>query len=150
MKRKLTRLFSIITIITCFAFASNAQEIGIRFGGTNGAGGAAIDGLFDVAQFSRVHVDLGFYSGGMGIDGLWDFLYRPIGAEAFSWYLGAGVSTFIGDKFQLGASGEIGAQYYFNSVPISLGVDWRPTLWLTNTRFRADSFGINVRYVFGK
>lgn len=149
MKRKITRLFVVIAIATFTVITTNAQEIGVRFGGTNGAGGAAIDGVFEAGQFSRIHADLGFYRGGMGADALWDFIYRPLGDEAFNWYLGVGPSLYLGDDFWLGASGEIGLEYRFETVPISLGIDWRPTLWIVEeTKFGADSFGLNVRFVF--
>ena len=150
MKNSFRKLFYAIAIIAGIALTANAQEVGVRFGGTNGAVGAAIDGIFGVGEFSRIHADLGFYKGGVGIDALWDFLNKPLGAEAFNWYLGVGPSMFIGDDFQFGASGEIGLEYHFSGAPIALGLDWRPTLWITNTRFGADSFGLNVRYVFGK
>jgi hypothetical protein len=149
MRKSMQKLIVVMAFIMA-GMLSNAQEVGIRFGGTNGAGGAAIDGIFGLGEFSRIHADLGFYKGGVGIDALWDFLHKPLGGEAFNWYVGAGLSTYIGDDFQIGASGEIGIDYYFNAVPISLGLDWRPTLWITDTRFGADSFGLNVRYVFGK
>ena len=29
------------------------------------------------------------FGSGVGIDVLWDFLYRPLGDEAFNWYVGA-------------------------------------------------------------
>ena len=150
MKKSFRKLFCAIAIIAGVAFTANAQEVGIRFGGTNGAGGAAIDGIFGVGELSRIHADLGFYSGGVGIDALWDFLNQRLGSEAFNWYLGVGPSMYIGSDFQFGASGEIGIEYHFEGAPIALGIDWRPTLWITDTRFGADSFGLNVRYVFGK
>ena len=150
MKKGFRKLFFAMTILAGIAFTSNAQELGVRFGGTNGAGGAAIDGVFSAGQFSRIHADLGFYRGGIGIDALWDFLYEPITDETFNWYLGVGPSTYIGDEFWLGASGEIGAEYRFPTVPIAIGLDWRPTFWLVSeTKFGADSFGLNIRYVFG-
>jgi hypothetical protein len=151
MKKNFKSLVAILAIVISSAFSSNAQEVGLRFGGTNGAGGVAIDGVFGLGQFSRIHADLGFYKGGIGIDALWDFLYKPLGNEAFNWYLGAGPSTYIGDDFDLGISGEIGLEYHFNGAPIALGLDWRPTFWIIEeTRFGADSFGLNIRYVFGK
>jgi hypothetical protein len=151
MKKNFKSLVAILAIVISSAFSSNAQEVGLRFGGTNGAGGVAIDGVFGLGQFSRIHADLGFYKGGIGIDALWDFLYKPLGNEAFNWYLGAGPSTYIGDDFHLGISGEIGLEYHFNGAPIALGLDWRPTFWIIEeTRFGADSFGLNIRYVFGK
>lgn len=149
MKRNLRKLFIVAAIVIGGVLSSNAQEIGVRFGGTNGAGGAAIDAVFSAGQFSRIHADLGFYRGGVGIDALWDFIYKPLNGEAFNWYLGVGPSTYLGDSFWLGISGEIGLEYRFSSVPIAIGADWRPTLWVVEeTRFGADSFGLNVRFIF--
>jgi hypothetical protein len=150
MRKGFKHLFVVIAIVTAGALSSNAQELGIRFGGTNGAGGVAIDGVFGEGA-GRIHGDLGFYKGGVGVDVLWDLLYRPLGEEAFNWYLGVGPTTYIGDEFWLGASGEIGLEYRFDTVPVAIGVDWRPTLWvIEETKFGADSFGLNVRYIFGK
>ena len=128
-----------------------AQEVGIRFGNTAASGesnNVAIDGVFSAGKFSRIHADVSF-GDGVGIDALWDFLYRPLGGEAFSWYVGAGPSIFIGNDFWLGASGEVGIEYAFNGVPIVLGIDWRPTFWIIDdTSFEAGGFGFNVRFRF--
>jgi hypothetical protein len=149
MKKNLRNLLAVAAIIIGGVLSSNAQEVGVRFGGTNGAGGAAIDAVFSAGEFSRIHADLGFYRGGVGIDALWDFIYKPLSGEAFNWYLGAGPSTYIGDDFWLGLSAEIGLEYRFSGVPIAIGADWRPTLWVVEeTEFGADSFGLNVRFVF--
>lgn len=150
MKRNLRNILAVAVLIISSALSSNAQELGVRFGGTNGHGGAAIDAVFAAGQFSRIHADLGFYKGGVGVDVLWDFLYKPLSGEAFNWYLGVGPSTYIADPFWLGISGEIGLEYRFQGVPIAIGADWRPTLWVVEeTQFGADSFGLNVRFVFG-
>lgn len=86
----------------------------------------------------------------MGLEALWDFLYRPLGSEAFNWYVGAGPYTYIGDPFQLGVVGEIGLEYRFQTVPLVLGGDWRPYFRIIeNTSFGANGFGINLRYVIG-
>ena len=140
-------LVAIFTLATFF-FAG-AQELGVRFGGTHGQGGVALDGVFGAGS-GRIHGDLAFYNSAVGVDVLWDFLYKPLGGEAFNWYLGAGPSTYIGnDAFWLGLSGEIGLEYRFKSVPISIGADWRPTLWvIEETEFGADSFGLCARFRF--
>lgn len=128
---------------------ATAQELGIRFGDVLG-NTVAVDGLFQVGEFSRVHADLSF-GDGVGIEALYDFLYKPLGGEAFNWYVGAGPSMLIDDPFYLGFSGELGLDYHFNAVPISLSLDWRPTFWLIEkTDFRAGGFGLNVRYCFGR
>src|SRR5436189_28327 len=88
--------------------------------------------------------------GGVGVELLWDFLYRPLGGEAFYWYLGAGPSVLFADPFWLGISGEAGLEYRFKTVPIALGADWRPTFWIIDdTKFSGGGFGFMARFVFG-
>ena len=146
-----------VVIIASYSYGT-AQELGVRFGDVSG-GSVAIDGVFSLGEFSRVHADLSF-GNGFGADVLWDFLYRPLGGEAFNWY--AGVGPYLGvfdtknDKedgddteFNLGVVGEIGLEYRFNSVPISLSADYRPSLEIIDeTSFHAGGFGFNIRYVF--
>src|SRR6478609_8804923 len=129
--------------------AAQAQELGIRVGDALG-NNVAVDALFGTGKFSRIHADVSFGSG-VGVEALWDFLYRPLGGEAFYWYAGVGASMLIDDPFLLGASGELGLSYTFKTVPISLSADWRPTFYIIeDTDFHAGGFGFNVRYVFGK
>ena len=135
-------------VIASYSF-SNAQELGIRFGDVSG-GKVAIDGIFGTGQFSRIHADVSF-GDGVGIDVLWDFLYRPLGGEAFNWYAGVGPYIQIADPFWFGVAGEIGLEYLFATVPIALGIDWRPSLSIIeSTEFHVGGFGLNVRYVFSR
>lgn len=148
--KKLTFVFGTIVLALFFATGSaKAQELGVRFGQVVG-GNVAIDGMFSVGEFSRVHADVSF-GNGVGAEALWDFLYRPLGSEAFNWYVGAGPSIIISSPFWLGISGEVGIDYHFNGAPIALGLDWRPTFWIIDTTdFSAGGFGLNIRYVFGQ
>ena len=140
-------LLVLVTVVA--AGTVNAQELGIRFGGISGSSGAALDAVFGL-NGTRIHADLGFYEDAVGIDFLWDLIYKPLGGEAFYWYLGVGPTAIIGDVFRLGVAGEIGLEYLFNTVPIAIGADWRPSLWIVDeTRFGSDSFGLNVRWRFG-
>jgi hypothetical protein len=128
---------------------AGAQELGLRFGDVSG-GNVAIDGIFGTSQFSRIHADVSFGEG-VGIDVLWDFVNKPLGGEAFTWYAGVGPYVVIDDPFWLGVAGEIGLEYHFNGVPIAIGLDWRPSVSIIEeTDFHAGGFGLNVRYVFGK
>ena len=140
------KYFLVIIVVAGFS-TTNAQELGVRFGSITG-GNVAIDGIFSMGEFSRIHADVSF-GNGVGIDVLWDFLYRPLPGEAFNWYVGAGPYTFIGSNFELGVVGEIGLEYHFNEVPLAIGIDWRPYLRIIdNTDFVVKSGGLNVRYVF--
>ena len=125
-----------------------AQEIGVRFGEV-ARNNVAVDAVF-YTNASRIHSNISFGNNGVGVDALWDFIYDDIGGEAFNWYAGVGPSGNFGDgDFYLGVSGEIGIEYLFNGVPITLGLDYRPTFWIVeDTDFEWGGFGLNVRYRF--
>jgi hypothetical protein len=140
-------LLVLAVILASYNFV-NAQELGVRFGNVS-AGNVAIDGIFSVSKYSRVHADVSFGSG-VGVDALWDFLYKPLKGQAFNWYRGAGAYTQIDDPFWLGVTAEAGLEYRFSGVPIVIGADWRPRLSIIeSTDFHMEGFGLNVRYVFG-
>lgn len=139
----------LILLFVLFATLSlSAQEIGVRFGEV-ARKNVAVDAVFNTGG-SRIHANVSFGNNGVGLDALWDLIYKPLGGEAFNWYLGVGPSANLGDDdFYLGASGEIGIEYLFNSVPITLGLDYRPTFWIVeDTDFDAGGFGLNVRWRF--
>ena len=139
----------VLTSFILIGYTASAQEIGVRVGNVLG-NSAAVDAVFGVGEFSRIHADISF-GDGVGVEALWDFIYRPLGGEAFNWYLGVGPSVLFDEDFRLGASGEIGLEYRFNGVPLALGIDWRPTLYIVEqTSFDAGGFGLNFRYVFGR
>lgn len=135
-----------------------AQEVGIRFGNSIGSN-VALDAVFSAGKFSRIHADLAF-GHGVGLEGLYDFIHRPLGAQNLSWYLGVGLGGFFpsksweykdgwGNDFMFGFPAEIGIEYKISSIPIAIGVDWRPMFVLINkTDFYARGFGFNVRYCF--
>jgi hypothetical protein len=142
-------LFAFFCIVFLGLNSLKAQEIGIRTGDVLG-NNIAIDAIFG-ADWGRTHADLSFGSGGVGVEAIWTPIYEPLGGEAFNWYAGAGPSLFIGDIFLLGVSGEIGIAYMFNTIPLSLSLDYRPTLFIVEeTDFSGRGFGLNIRYVFGK
>jgi len=141
----------VLAAFMLLSFVGFSQELGIRIGDVVG-NDAAIDAVFKTGKFNRLHADVSF-GNGVGVEVLWDFLYRPfsIEGEGFNWYVGAGPSMFLDDPFFLGISGEIGIEYRFNGVPIALGLDWRPTFFIIeDTDFRTEGFGFNARYIFGK
>jgi hypothetical protein len=142
------KLFVLATFIF-FGYTASSQELGVRVGNVLG-NSAAVDAVFGVGEFSRIHADISF-GDGVGVEALWDFINRPLGGEAFNWYLGVGPSFLFDDDFRFGASGEIGLEYRFNGAPLALGIDWRPTLFIVEkTSFDAGGFGLNFRYVFGR
>lgn len=147
------KYFKILFLVGFFAFAaaieSNAQEVGIRFGNFY-SNNVAVDGVFALGQFSRIHADVSFGGNGVGLDALWNPIYRPVSTSDFNYYLGFGPSFYFGDPFAFGVAGEIGIEYAFEGVPIVIGADWRPNLRIVeDTDFLADQFGLNIRWRFG-
>ncbi len=141
------KLLVIVAMLMMCATITTAQELGLRWGDVSG-GDVAIDGVFGLGQFSRVHADLSFGNDAVGIDLLWDFIYKPLGEEAFNWYAGVGPYAVFDDPFTLGVMGELGLEYRFD-FPMSVSADWRPAFRIVeNTDFSAGGFGLNVRYIF--
>jgi len=151
-----------LLVLTAFALCSCSifsQEVGVRVGEVLG-NNIAVDAMLRSGKFNRLHLDVSFgedkndgngvANGGVGVELLWDFLYRPLSGEAFYWYVGAGPSLLFADPFWLGISGEVGLEYRFKTAPIALGADWRPTFWIIdNTNISAGGFGFNARFIFG-
>ena len=143
--RKGTRVILIFAALFFGTITLQAQEIGLRFGHING-NDVALDGIFSTGEFSRVHVNLSFGQNGLGLDALWNPIYDDIPDTDFKWYAGFGPSVYLSDNFRLGAAGEVGVEYAFPEVPITLGLDFRPYLFLVEvTEFRA-GFGFNARW----
>jgi hypothetical protein len=140
------------TALCCFLLilgvsVSTSQEVGVRWGDVSG-GDFAVDAVLGTAQFNRIHADVSF-GDGVGLDVLWDLLYRPLGNEAIHYYAGFGPYAFFGDPFQLGVVGELGLEYRFKDIPIVVGGDWRPFFRIIDeTDMGWGGFGFNVRYVF--
>ena len=140
------KLLVIVAMLMMCATITTAQELGIRWGDVSG-GDVAIDAVFEMGKFTRTHADLSF-GNGVGIDILWDFIYKPLGEEAFHWYAGVGPYAVFDDPFTLGVMGELGLEYRFN-FPMSVSADWRPAFRIVeDTDFSTGGFGLNVRYIF--
>lgn len=140
------KLFVTLVTISILAGFVHAQEIGVRFGDIVG-NDVAVDFVFG-SRGHRIHGDVSF-GDGVGVELLVDVVMRPLSGEAFYYYLGIGPFAWIGDPFRLGVSAELGLEYRFNNLPIAIGLDWRPSLRvIDNTKFFADRFGLNIRFVF--
>lgn len=128
--------------------SGQSQELGIRFGNALGnKSSVAIDGIFALGKFSRLHADVSF-GNGVGLELLYDFLYRPIGESPINWYVGVGPSLYLSNPFGLGVAGEIGLECRLTDIPLAIGLDFRPTFVLIENTDFISGFGLNLRYVF--
>lgn len=130
-----------------FGYTVYSQEIGVRFGEVLG-NNIALDAVFGSGEFHRIHTDLSF-GNDFGLEVLWDFVYRPFGGEAFYYYIGLGPSFLFSDPLFFGISAELGLEYRFNSIPVAVGIDWRPTYFIVEeSEFETGGFGVNARFIF--
>jgi len=139
------KLFYILLFSPLFC-TINAQEVGIRFGEMAG-NNVAIDGVYNFKE-GRVHADITFGKS-VGIYVVYDFIVKPIhGIDDFYYYLGIGLTTLIQSDFELGAAAEVGIEYRFPKSPLTLSLDYRPTIVIIeSTDFHWYGFGLNLRYV---
>ena len=148
---KICRNFAVLAFLGLLLIGTDgySQELGARFGDALGnKSSVAVDAIFSLGKYSRIHADVSF-GNGVGVEALWDFIYRPLGDSPFNYYIGVGPSVFLGDPFILGAAGEGGLEYRFKNAPIALGIDYRPTFVIVETTGFHGGFGFNARYVFG-
>lgn len=139
------KIFAFLLFSLFIHLSGNSQELGLRFGDVTG-GEVALDAVLSTGESSRIHANLSF-GNGVGVDLLWDFIYQPINGEDLYWYAGVGPYAFLGSPFALGAVGELGLEYKFNKIPLTIGADWRPFFRLIdNTDLGFGGFGVNLRY----
>ena len=151
--KKLLTLSSLILLLCSLSIQqSNAQtqidvpegfELGIRLGETQG-NAFAIDAVLPF-QGNRFRADLGLFEG-FSLTALhdWKFILN----ENLFWYPGAGAILDFDNGFDIAVAAEVGIEYVFSDTPISLSIDWRPSLGLDSGNFGGDGFGINIRYTF--
>ncbi len=150
MKNLLTKILILFSIAIIGSTTLNAQEVGIR-GGSLSGGNVALDATFLIGEFSRIHTDISFGEE-VGIDLIWDFIYLPLIDESLFIYSGVGPYMLLTDPLTFGGAGEIGFEYRFDSVPIALGIDWRPLYCITEipekeSGFLPEGFGLNLRFI---
>ena len=139
------KLFYLL-LFSPFFYTLSAQEAGLRFGEMSG-NNIAIDGVYNF-KVSRVHADISFGEG-VGIDVVYDFVLNPIiGVDHLYYYLGIGITTLIQSDYELGGVGEVGIEYRFPNLPLTLSLDYRPAIIvLEKTDFHWNGFGLNLRYI---
>ena len=97
--------------------------------------------------------DLGWFSRGFDIVGIYDFVIA--GNGQVNLYVGPGAQLgfynhYDGDaRVNVGIAGQLGVEWNIPSIPLQLSVDWRPVYFLMHDGgFGYDSVGLGIRYRF--
>ena len=148
MKKILLLAFILTSSMLSFG-QSEGPELGVRFGG-GFTGFSAVDFVYPVSDVNRLQFDLGFGNNFLSIDGLYEWQF-DIG-ENFVVYPGFGAGFYSSsyrvydnrkfrDETYRSSSvvllGVIGIEYQIQPVPLTVGLDFRP------------SFGFNSYYGYG-
>ena len=145
--KKIISVFAMAGLV--FFATQNAQaqtegiELGLRFGDNLG-NNVAIE--FDMPlSGNRLHATVDFGNFGVGATALYDWQF-PF-AEGFMFYPGVGATALLGSVFELGIAGDVGVEYQF-PFPLTLGVDYRPTIFFTEGSHFGNGWGLNARWRF--
>ncbi len=148
MKRTLSVIVLLAAI--CFAAFSQPRAIGARFGYNFEASYQHEVGM----KGNFLEIDAGLFPAyGIYTTGVYDFKIADIDGD-WVFYGGPGVSLGVGafnekhTGINLGVAAQIGGDYTFSSVPLSLSFDWRPAWYFMDGGFIPYGFAFGVRYRF--
>jgi hypothetical protein len=146
-------LLALLSVIVISSFEKlHAQDyrlaLGVRLSNSTPTLNNSITGKYFVTDRTAIEGIVSFGSR-FGLGGLIE-LHKPLNAQGFSWFYGAGayVGFQDGDTY-LGPTGILGLDYKFTNVPINLSVDWKPELdIIPDINFIPDAFALSVRFTF--
>lgn len=155
--KKLVLTLSLTIFITVFVAAQDYDTgIGLRLGFSNGLGikhffgdRAAVEGILSTRWK------------GFDLTGLYEIHDEAFDVYRLRWYFGFGAhvgfwnseNTPWGDEVKnytvIGVDGILGIEYTFESIPINIGLDWKPAFNLSGyAGFWADGGALSLRYYF--
>lgn len=145
--KKIVTVFALAGLVFFASHNAQAQtegiEAGLRFGDYFGTG-VGIEFAMPLSS-NRLHATADFVSSGVGLTALYDWQF-PF-AEGFMFYPGVGASTYLGNTFTLGITGDVGVEYQF-PFPLTLGIDFRPTINIVGNSDFGAGWGLNARWRF--
>lgn len=100
--------------------------------------------------------------GGVNLTVLFERHEKMLNIKGFRYFYGTGAHAWVFNKynvlqenilrensFALGVDAIVGMSYHLRSIPISISVDWKPSINLKGSHYiEWDSGGLSVRYKF--
>ncbi len=151
MKKVSALFFVLICLATSGVFAQTYQTaVGAKFyTGEGSVGGINI--RHSTATNTALEGSLLFYSGGLGVEGLYEYQGPITGAEGLQYFVGGGGLLGFGTgkgsetRFSLRLTG--GVDYKFPDAPISVSLAFDPFFNLAPSTGSNLALGIGLRYV---
>jgi hypothetical protein len=143
-------------VLSLSAFQANAQEYQTAIGAKFYAGSGSVGGLnirHSIAEHTALEGSLLFFSGGVGLEGLYEYQGPINGAPGLQYFAGGGALLAIGPgRFNENSTGFAlrltgGVDYRFSDVPIDLSLGFDPIFFLVPSTSSNLALGIGIRYV---
>ena len=155
--KNLKRIVLGLVLLIGFGTASQAQNMSTGIGARLG-----FDSGLTVKHFlnsqNAVEGLLSFSPKYFQLTGLYEWQQSIHQVNNLYWYFGAGahLGAIHKDKhdysnsFLVGIDGILGLEYIFPTVPLTLGLDWKPAVNFTNSYndYWYAGFALSLRYVF--
>ncbi|MDQ2720593.1 MAG: hypothetical protein M3Z26_12655 [Bacteroidota bacterium] len=151
MKRVVVLFFAFLSLA---ATNTNAQTYQTAFGAKFYAGSGSVGGInirHTTAEHTALEGSLLFFSGGLGVEGLYEYQGPITGVEGLQYFvgggglLGAGTQKGSGVLFALRLTG--GIDYKFADAPINISLGLDPFFDITPATGSNLALGIGLRYV---
>lgn len=150
------KLLFVFTIISLFAFTSNAQtnyKFALGLGIDTAVENATFVGATAKYFFTSHHVgqaDLGFESNATIITALYSYHKQIRGAAGLRWYAGAGPSVILvdGGDTIFGLRPHLGLDFKVGGIPLVANFDWRPNIVLSDGENQVGAFGFGLQFAF--
>lgn len=149
-------IFFIFTLISLSAFQANAQEYQTAIGAKFYSGSGSVGGLnirHSIAEHTALEGSLLFFSGGIGIEGLYQYQGPINGAPGLQYFVGGGgMLAFGSGRFNENSTGFAlrltgGVDYRFSEAPIDVSLGFDPIFFLVPSTGSNLALGIGLRYV---
>jgi hypothetical protein len=150
---KTTIVAAVFSACLFFSFSAQAQSYEAAVGARLGAPLAASFKYF-ISEPGALELYGGFSrygnSNGININGLYQhhFPLENITNNLY-WYAGGGAGLWLsGRGVFLGLMGNLGLEYTFMDIPLSIGLDWTPSIFLSYADPFAPAYGgLYARYI---
>lgn len=141
-----------LLFVSCFSiFQSQAQsegfELGVRLASGDGRAFGSIDAIFTLSDINRIQADLALDNNALGLAA--SYQWQSVLQNKFSWFIGPGAYIgFYENATPMKIEAVAGFEYHFEEIPLALGLDVRPGIFIIDGDDFESNFGLNIRYVF--
>ncbi len=152
LMKKVSFLF--FSLVFFAGATANAQSYQTALGAKFYIGNGSVGGLnvrHTIAENTALEGSLLFFSGGVGIEGLYEYQAPINGAEGLQYFVGGGGMLGIGTGNNNGASFALrltgGLDYKIPDAPINVSLGLDPFFYLAPSTGSTLPLGIGLRYV---